>query len=101
MILQNYTTEKDPDEILKLLDQAIALGLRSGFGDDRLRIGGVKYFADGSLGARTAWMLEPYADGGVGLPVTPMAEADLALHLEEQGYDWVREKYENGNSNPA
>jgi Fe-S cluster assembly ATP-binding protein len=21
---------------------------------------------------------------------------DLALHLEEQGYDWVREKYENG-----
>lgn len=23
---------------------------------------------------------------------------DLALHLEEQGYDWVREKYENGNS---
>ncbi len=24
--------------------------------------------------------------------------ADLALHLEEQGYDWVREKYENGES---
>jgi Fe-S cluster assembly ATP-binding protein len=23
--------------------------------------------------------------------------ADLALHLEEHGYDWVREKYENGN----
>jgi Fe-S cluster assembly ATP-binding protein len=23
---------------------------------------------------------------------------DLALHLEEQGYDWVREKYENGES---
>lgn len=27
--------------------------------------------------------------------------ADLALHLEEQGYDWVREKYENGNSAAA
>lgn len=39
-----------------LLDEAIALGLRSGFGDDWLRVGGVKYFADGSLGARTAWM---------------------------------------------
>jgi Fe-S cluster assembly ATP-binding protein len=24
--------------------------------------------------------------------------ADLALHLEEQGYDWVREKYETVNS---
>jgi predicted amidohydrolase YtcJ len=56
-----------------LLDEASALGLRSGFGDDRLRIGGAKYFADGSLGARTAWMLAPYADGGSGLPVIPMA----------------------------
>ncbi len=56
-----------------LLDEAIRLGVRSGFGDDRLRIGAVKYFADGSLGAATAWMLEPYADGGLGLPVTPMA----------------------------
>lgn len=57
----------------ELLDEAIRLGVRSGFGDDRLRIGAVKYFADGSLGARTAWMLDPYADGGLGLPVTPMA----------------------------
>ncbi len=62
-----------------LLDQAIALGLRSGFGNDRLRIGGVKYFADGSLGARTAWMLEPYNDGGSGLPVVPMAELAGAI----------------------
>lgn len=62
-----------------LLDEAIRLGVRSGFGDDRLRIGAVKYFADGSLGARTAWMLEPYADGGLGLPVTPMAELAGAI----------------------
>lgn len=57
-----------------LLDEAIALGLRSGFGDDRLRIGGLKLFADGSLGARTAWMSQPYSDGGTGLPITPMTE---------------------------
>jgi hypothetical protein len=62
-----------------LLDKAIALGLRSGFGDDRLRIGGAKYFADGSLGARTAWMLEPYNDGGSGLPVVAMAELAGAI----------------------
>jgi hypothetical protein len=62
-----------------LLDEAIALGLRSGFGDDRLRFGGAKYFADGSLGARTAWMLEPYTDGGSGLPVVPMAELAGAI----------------------
>jgi predicted amidohydrolase YtcJ len=63
----------------ELLDEAIRLGVRSGFGDDRLRIGAVKYFADGSLGARTAWMLEPYADGGLGLPVTAMAELASAI----------------------
>jgi hypothetical protein len=42
------------------LDAAIQVGLRSGFGDERLRIGGVKIFSDGSLGARTAYLLEPY-----------------------------------------
>jgi predicted amidohydrolase YtcJ len=44
------------------LDEAIALGLRSGFGDDFLRIGGVKVFSDGALGPHTAAMLEPYQD---------------------------------------
>ncbi len=56
------------------LEQALALGLRTGFGDNRLRIGHVKYFADGGMGARTAWMIEPYLDGGSGMPLTPMAE---------------------------
>ena len=56
------------------LDGAIDLGLRTGFGDDRLRMGGIKLFSDGSLGARTAWMLEPYRDGGAGLPIVPMDE---------------------------
>jgi predicted amidohydrolase YtcJ len=42
------------------LDAAIQMGLRSGFGNERLRIGGLKAFADGALGARTAFMLEAY-----------------------------------------
>lgn len=42
------------------LPHAAALGLRSGFGDDFLRVGGVKAFADGALGPRTAAMLRPY-----------------------------------------
>lgn len=45
---------------LAQLDHAIALGLRSGFGDDWIRIGGVKMFLDGALGSRTAWMRTPY-----------------------------------------
>jgi predicted amidohydrolase YtcJ len=42
------------------LEAAIEVGLRSGFGSDRLRVGGVKMFLDGALGSRTAWMREPY-----------------------------------------
>ena len=45
---------------VKLLEHALELGLRWGFGDDFLRIGGVKMFADGALGSRTASMLEPF-----------------------------------------
>lgn len=45
---------------IESLEHAIDLGLRSGFGDDFLRIGSVKAFADGALGPRTAAMLQPY-----------------------------------------
>jgi predicted amidohydrolase YtcJ len=69
----------------EMTDQAIALGLRTGMGDDLLRIGHLKFFADGGMGARTAWMNEPYLDAETGMPLTPIEElndkierADLA-----------------------
>jgi len=37
-------------------------GVRAAFGSDRLRIGGLKGFADGSLGSTTALFYEPYND---------------------------------------
>ena len=37
-------------------------GVRAAFGSDRLRIGGLKGFADGSLGSSTAFFFEPYRD---------------------------------------
>lgn len=45
---------------VEALDHALALHLRASLGDDRLRVGGIKLFADGALGPRTAAMLEPY-----------------------------------------
>ena len=42
------------------LDAAIASGIRSGFGDDWIRIGALKLFADGALGPKTALMFDPY-----------------------------------------
>jgi predicted amidohydrolase YtcJ len=59
------------------LDGAIALGLRTGFGDERLRLGAVKVFVDGSLGARTAAMLEPYKDEADNLGIMVMEEKEL------------------------
>ncbi|MET8049620.1 MULTISPECIES: amidohydrolase [unclassified Streptosporangium] len=40
----------------------LGLGLRTGFGDDRLRLGAVKVFSDGSLIGRTAAMCCDFAD---------------------------------------
>jgi predicted amidohydrolase YtcJ len=37
-------------------------GVRAGFGNDKLKIGGLKGFADGSLGSTTALFFEPYLD---------------------------------------
>jgi len=45
-----------------LLEELIGLGLLTGFGNDMVKIGFVKLFADGSLGARTAALKQPYAD---------------------------------------
>jgi predicted amidohydrolase YtcJ len=62
------------------LEEAIALGLRTGLGDDCLRVGHCKYFSDGAQGVHTAWMLEPYEDGGgTGLPLSPMEDIEAAL----------------------
>ncbi len=40
----------------------VAANVEKGFGSDRLRIGGLKGFADGSLGSGTAAMFEPFSD---------------------------------------
>lgn len=54
------------------LDEARRLGVRSGFGGDWLRIGGVKMFLDGALGSLTAWMREPYeGSDSTGLSTLP------------------------------
>jgi predicted amidohydrolase YtcJ len=42
------------------LDDAIRLGIRSGFGGEWIRIGGIKMFLDGALGSLTALLREPY-----------------------------------------
>lgn len=45
-----------------MLESLRESGMCTGFGDDWLRIGAIKLFSDGSLGARTAALEEPYTD---------------------------------------
>jgi predicted amidohydrolase YtcJ len=56
-------------------EKARAAGIGSGFGDDLLRLVGVKAFVDGAIGGRTCLLSEPYADsGGHGLQTTSTEE---------------------------
>ena len=53
------------------------LGIRTGFGDDWLRLGAVKIFADGSLVGRTAALIDPYAGDGDNCGYLQADAADL------------------------
>jgi predicted amidohydrolase YtcJ len=68
------------------LDAAAKLGLRSGFGDERVRIGGVKIFADGALGPQTAYMLDPY-EGTADNTGIPTHTSDGLQMLVRQAHD--------------
>jgi predicted amidohydrolase YtcJ len=71
----------------KYFDHVIAVGLRTGCGDEWLRFAGVKIYLDGSVGARTAALYRPYADTkGRGNILIPLPR----LH------DTVRSAEENG-----
>ncbi|MFN8380940.1 MAG: amidohydrolase [Anaerolineales bacterium] len=103
------------------VEQANALGLRTGFGDEWLWIGSVKAFMDGALGPHTAAMFQPYEneaenkgilnmDGeelfehcrkaaDVGLSMTVHAIGDRANHEVLNAYEQLR-KYETEKGLP-
>ncbi len=68
----------------EMTDQAIDLGITTGFGDDLLRIGCLKFFSDGGMGARTGWMTQKYLDAGYGMPLTPVAQIEKAVLKADQ-----------------
>jgi predicted amidohydrolase YtcJ len=65
---------------------AADLGLKSGFGDDLLRLTAIKVFHGNSLSGRTCWLSEEYSDrpGYFGIPPTrqqaQLDEAFQAMH---------------------
>jgi predicted amidohydrolase YtcJ len=67
----------------------IQSGLKSGFGNDMLKIGAVKIFADGGMSNRMAAVKEPYQCDpfGHGLMVTPQEDlVEAVQHLHGHGF---------------
>lgn len=62
---------------LDALDALLGADLRSGYGDDHLRFGGLKLFADGALGARTAAMFAPYEEEPENVGILTMEPEEL------------------------
>jgi predicted amidohydrolase YtcJ len=97
------------------IEAGLDLGLRTGFGDDWLRLGPMKVFTDGSLVGRTAAMSAPYdgepgnsgylqADAGhlasviiaahqAGWRVAAHAIGDRAIDLALDAFDAANRKY--------
>ena len=60
-----------------------------GYGNDRLTVRAIKDYADGAMGSRGAWLLEPYADkpDSTGLPRPAMSTLPQVARLAiEKGY---------------
>jgi hypothetical protein len=96
------------------IEHAHALGIRFGFGDDWIRLGALKIFADGALGPKTAAMIDPYEGepdnygvvvmdketiyelvskaSRLGLPSTVHAIGDKAVHDVLDVFEAVRKE---------
>lgn len=71
------------------LDRIESSGLATGFGDARLKLGGIKLFLDGGASLGTALMREPYPDErcNCGIQVTPTESfRQVAWHCARQGW---------------
>ncbi len=94
-ILQNLKNEgKIPQSIYAimpadLIDHLISSGLATEKGGDSVRVGGVKIYLDGSLGARTAALRDPYSDApnssGM-LTITRAQLHNLAVKARKAGF---------------
>ncbi|MDH7482879.1 MAG: amidohydrolase [Armatimonadota bacterium] len=72
----------------EMLDSLLAEGLKTGDGDEMLRMGAIKIFADGSMGARTAALKEDFADDP--------GNNGILLHSDEELTDMVRKVHNSG-----
>ena len=64
-------------------------GIRTGFGDEYLRLGGIKMVADGAIAARTAYLSEPYVGSTCDHGILAMTADDIesqVLEMHQAGF---------------
>lgn len=64
-------------------------GVKTGLGDDRLRIGGIKMVADGAIATRTAYLSEPYigSDDDCGIrAMSPEETEERVMEIHRAGF---------------
>jgi predicted amidohydrolase YtcJ len=95
--LQAYQDARDSGDLLfrvycfihsSSIDRMIAAGVRTGFGDEWVRVGGMKQVADGAISGRTARLSQPY----VGHP----NDYGTFSATEEELYDYGHKAYAAG-----
>jgi predicted amidohydrolase YtcJ len=67
---------------VRFLEHLLRLKLKSGLGDSHLEIAGVKLYADGALGSRTALMFEPYRGSRDNYGVEVSTEAEMTACIK-------------------
>lgn len=81
-----FTLNQRTDKFDRYIDET---GFHSGFGDEWLRLGGLKMAVDGGLTSKTAWLSWPYK--GAAEPPKVSARLDL-----ERFEDWVEKAHRAG-----
>jgi predicted amidohydrolase YtcJ len=76
-----------------------ALGLKSGFGDDMLRLTSIKVFHGNSLSGRTAWLNDPYSDRPDYYGIPPARSQEDLDKAFQQMHDagWQTATHSNGD----
>jgi hypothetical protein len=80
------------------IDRMLAAGIRTGFGNEWVRVGGMKMVADGSISERTAWLSEPYVGRPDDFGIQVMSEQELYENgRKAHEADWQIGVHANGD----
>ena len=80
------------------IDRMLAAGVRTGFGNEWVRIGGMKMVADGSISERTAWLSQPYVGRPNDFGIQVMTEQELYDNgRKAHDADWQIGVHANGD----